>query len=229
MRKTKQALIFLAAALALSGCSLFEVEDAADTTSQDGASQAVAGAGVSGDEAAGAAARTPAEVLAELQALFAVYGIEGTAEFQDGVWVLRGTAHEDATRAQFIGAARRVEGVNVSRSEIALASPVEDAAGTADEASVTSTEGADGTAPAATETAAGSADAADGGVLAEDTLPLTGIKTNLAVLAMLLIAAGMVVVSTGRHIWLRTQFTNCFRIAPVTTTFTIERRRRRKF
>ena len=77
-----------------------------------------------------------------------------------------------------------------------------------------------------TESTEDGSDAAADGEENADALPRTGIKTNLAVVALLLIAAGVFAVSTGRHLWLKAQLTNAFRVVPLNSTFTVEHQRR---
>lgn len=98
-----------------------------------------------------------------------------------------------------------------------------------------SSDTADGTATptdggASGEGTDGQADAVDT-LAAEDTvdsLPRTGGTLVLALVGMVLLALGYTTVATGKHLWLRAQLTNCFRIEPLTSTFRVQQRRRRR-
>jgi hypothetical protein len=60
-----------------------------------------------------------------------------------------------------------------------------------------------------------------------DALPRTGTSLVLTLVGTALLALGLTAVSTGKHLWLKAQLTNAFRIEPLGSTFRVERRRRR--
>lgn len=60
------------------------------------------------------------EIRAALEALYEEYGIEGSPELVDGVWLLGGLAPDDAAKSELVGAARRVEGVDRTRDQLVV-------------------------------------------------------------------------------------------------------------
>lgn len=213
MKKSRLVVpfVFVGAVLTLSGCSLFKVdaegEEASATPTTVTPTTLVVPELV--DEPP-----TTFDIILGVEELYEFYGIVGSVTFEDGVWVFSGTAPDENALALFLGEARRLEGVNITRSQIEIAPPADiEAAGESDSA----TEEA-----AATETAATEGEA---------TLPLTGMSVSviLSITAMLLIAAGAFAVATGKHLWLKAQLTNAFRPVPLNTTiFEVQRGRRRR-
>ncbi|MDG2111138.1 MAG: hypothetical protein P8N02_00810, partial [Actinomycetota bacterium] len=120
MRKHLRLALFIAAAVALSGCSLFEEDEGAES-STSGVQQLADDSAAPVTVSVPASIRTEVEIQAVLEALYATYGVEGTPYLQGGVWILRGTAADEATRTLLIGAARQVDGVSVTSSQIVLA------------------------------------------------------------------------------------------------------------
>ena len=230
MTRLRISALLVVAGLVLSSCSLFSSEEAADVPSEqtlfDNISPAAQGPAAQGPAAPVAdAVATQTETLAQLEDLYRLYGIEGSPRFDGGVWFLDGIAPDEASRSHFVGAAQLVAGVNVTSDLVVFAAPVDSTTGD-------DSTGApqDAAAPAAGDDAATSVpqDAA-APAEADDALARTGLSFNLALVATLLIVAGMAAVSTGRHIWLRTQFTNCFRVVTSTTTFTVQSGQRPRF
>ncbi|MDG2114490.1 MAG: hypothetical protein P8N02_17995 [Actinomycetota bacterium] len=218
MTKPKNAGLLLAAGLMLSSCSLLDTDETPAVQSDQSALGTVSPAAQTPLQPALNAAPTQAEISAELQALYLLHGIEGSPVFDDEVWFLDGTARDQTSLSEFLGAARRVPGVSVTRNFIVVAAP---AVSTPD---AQTTGGQDGV--QTDDTASGSAQDTAAPEAADDALARTGLSLNLALIASLLILAGAAAVSTGRHIWVRTQFTNCFRVAASTTTFTVKTRQR---
>ena len=157
---------------------------------------------------------TTFDIILGVEALYEFYGIAGSVMFEDGVWVFSGTAPDENALALFLGEARRLEGVNITRSQIEIAPPAD-----------IETAGESGS--ATEETAATETTTTEG----EGTLPLTGMSVSviLSITAMLLIAAGAFAVATGKHLWLKAQLTNAFRPVPLNTTiFEVQPGRRRR-
>ena len=223
-------LVALAAsgALLLSACSLFTVDDDGDADDELTAASitTLVPATVTVASAPADTPPTTFELLAELEALYEIYGITGTPTFENDVWVFTGVAPDENVLAEFLGSARRLEGVNVTRSLIELAPAGEVAAPPTVEGEAAANEE---TAPPASGPAADPGSETAGPVEEAETLPLTGpgLSVILSIAAMLLIAMGAFAVATGKHIWLKTQLTNAFRPEPSRTSiFEVERRRR---
>ena len=237
MRFSKLFAVVLGLVVALSGCSLFQDDDgdgSASSPSVDSGASPDVSEGIDGSATSDtlAAPRTDQEVLTELQGLYAQFGVQGGAELSDGIWVLRGTAPNADALSQFLGAARRIDGISVTRSQITVADSADsaDMGESADGAGGDQSDGGaaaeDGAAESGDTATEDGTDAAAGVEDNADSLPRTGFKANLAVVALMLIAAGAFAVSTGRHLWLKAQLTNAFRIVPLNSTFTVERQPR---
>lgn len=259
MVKLKFWAVLLAACGALSACSLLDpsgdTDASSDTVAQSATGLTPTTTPALGVEGADATLElSDKEIFSELQALYAMYGIEGIPELVDGVWFLNGVAQSEEAKTGFLGAARRVEGINVTRNLIAvggapdatitaeggeeqIAASGEAAQPVASEDSSQPAALGDGTTEvAATEDVAAPAPAvpAPATPAGGETLPRTGLELTLGLMATGLIAAGAFAVATGRHLWLKAQLTNCFRILPVNpfstpnSVFTVRPRRRRR-
>ncbi|GEM_PF-7041919 len=231
MKKFWFVALVASGALLLSACSLFTVDDEADAGDELTAASSTTLVPTTVTVAPVPADTPPTtfELLAELEALYQVYGIKGTPTFENDVWVFTGVAPDETILAEFLGSARRLEGVNVTRSLIELAPAGEVAAPGTAQAGETAT--GDGAAPPASAPAADPGSETAAPVEQAETLPLTGpgLSMILSIAAMLLIAMGAFAVATGKHIWLKAQLTNAFRPVPSRTSiFEVERRRGRR-